>query len=72
MSGNEHESANSRSNTGLIVGGILTVLTIVEYFVAVGMTDNLIWLLIIAIAKAWLILKYFMHIGALWSEGGEH
>lgn len=56
---------------GWIVGLILAVLTIIEYFVAVGVSRNLLWLTVIGVAKAWLILKYFMHIDQLWS-GEEH
>lgn len=63
---------DSRLKTGWVVGAILTVLTIGEYFVAVEVTNNLIWLVLFAIAKSWLILQYFMHIQHLWKEGGHH
>ncbi len=63
---------DSRLKTGWVVGGILAVLTLVEYWVAVAVTGNLVWLTILAVAKAWLILQYFMHIQALWKDGGHH
>jgi heme/copper-type cytochrome/quinol oxidase subunit 4 len=63
---------DSRLKTGWVVAAILTVLTIGEYIVAVEVTNNLIWLVLFAIAKSWLILKYFMHIQHLWNEGGHH
>ena len=62
----------SRLKTGWVVGAILTILTLVEYWVAVSVTGNLIWLVILAVAKGWLILQYFMHIQDLWKEGGHH
>jgi hypothetical protein len=50
---------------GLTVTAALTVLTIVEYLVAVNLTNPLLPLLPFVAAKGWLILDYFMHIRAL-------
>ncbi len=57
---------------GWIVAGGLTLLTLVEYWIATTVTGNLPYILVIAILKAWLILKYFMHISQVWDEEGEH
>jgi caa(3)-type oxidase subunit IV len=56
--------------TGWVVFLILAVLTAVEWFVAVLITANLPILIVIALAKAGLIVHYFMHIVRLW-QGGE-
>lgn len=50
--------------TGRTVFIGLAVLTIAEYAVAVSFTAVLV-LFILAVAKAWLIVVYFMHIGQL-------
>jgi len=55
-----------RLSTGTKVGLGLGVLTIVEYVLAVADTPGLLLILAaLAVAKGWLIVKYFMHIGQL-------
>lgn len=44
---------------------LLAVLTVVEYAVAVSLDSALILLFVVATAKAWLIVVYFMHIRQL-------
>lgn len=45
----------------------LAVLTVLEFLAAVGLTTGLLAVLaVIAVAKTWLILDYFMHIHHLW------
>jgi cytochrome c oxidase subunit 4 len=51
---------------GWIVGAILTVLTIVEYFIAIHMEGNFLPLTAFALAKVVLIVYFFMHINRLW------
>ena len=58
----------AKFRVGWIVGAVLAVLTIVEYIIAVEVTGNLPWLLIMAVVKAWLIVSYFMHVGQIWHE----
>jgi caa(3)-type oxidase subunit IV len=53
--------------TGRTVFIGLAVLTIAEYVVAVS-TRVVPLILILALAKAWLIVVYFMHIGQLRGE----
>ena len=55
-----------------VVGIILTVLTIVEYIIAVEMHDNFIPLAVIALVKAVAIVYYFMHFYRLWRAQEAH
>jgi len=54
---------------------ILTVLTILEYFAAVGLQGSSIGLLAvmtpIAALKAWAIFVYFMHLPKVWNGEEE-
>lgn len=57
-----------------IVFGVLVVLTIVEFIIA---TANLalvggVFLLLLALAKAGLIVQFFMHIYRLWRDEESH
>lgn len=52
---------------GLLVFLGLVMLTIIELAVAIA-TGSLVPLFILALAKAGLILNYFMHIRTVWSE----
>ncbi len=61
----------ARVQRGLLVAVGLAVLTIIEYIIAVGIDDPLIWLLPFAIAKGALIMEYFMHLSAVFGDG-EH
>jgi len=60
---------------GLIVIAILAVLTIVEYVLAISIDDTA-WLIgtltPFALAKAFLILWYFMHVPLIWLGEGGH
>jgi heme/copper-type cytochrome/quinol oxidase subunit 4 len=53
---------------GVVTFVILAVLTVVELWVSTATTGSPVFLFIIALAKAGLILWYFMHIFSLWSE----
>ncbi len=44
----------------------LAILTIVEYLLAITIDANLPILIVLAIAKAVLIVHYFMHLARLW------
>jgi len=55
---------------GLLVLLGLAVLTILEYLVSVYLTSVVI-ILLINLAKAGLILQYYMHVSSLWSEEGH-
>lgn len=57
----------------VVIGSLLTVFTIVEYIVAVNLHGQwallLAALLLAAVAKAWYIVRDFMHVAQIW--GGE-
>ncbi len=67
------QSADQQSKVmlGWQLAVALAVLTVIEYIVAVSLDDPLIWLLPFVVAKAALIMEYFMHFSALWGKG-EH
>ncbi|NQW20709.1 MAG: cytochrome C oxidase subunit IV family protein [Chloroflexi bacterium] len=66
-----HKSIQETLKTGWIVIGILAVMTVAEFIVAIAVDDKAILfalLLIAGLAKAWLIIQYFMHFGQLWEH----
>ncbi len=55
----------------IIIGIILALLTVIEYFMGlyhVGAT----LLMLIAALKAILVIYFFMHVSRLWTAEGEH
>jgi heme/copper-type cytochrome/quinol oxidase subunit 4 len=56
--------------TGVIVFLILAVLTAGEFYLA-SISSAVAGLLIIALIKAALIIRYFMHVNRLWAEEGH-
>jgi len=66
------EKKAAKLKTGWIVGAVLTIITLVEYWVAVAVTGNLPYLAIAGFGKAALIVYYFMHVSQIWDEGGDH
>jgi hypothetical protein len=56
---------------GLLIALALAVLTVIEYIIAVGIENPLIWLLPFIVAKGALIMEYFMHFSTA-LRGGEH
>jgi heme/copper-type cytochrome/quinol oxidase subunit 4 len=51
----------------------LVALTVIEYYVAVLHVPFMTTLLILAaVAKAALVVYFFMHVSRLWSQGEEH
>ena len=63
----DHASETSGPlGTGWAVFIGLAVLTIVEFFLAVSIDKNIPILAVFAIAKAGLIIHYFMHLARLW------
>ena len=60
---------------GLFVIGLLALLTILEFVVAIVLDDPLalvIGLTPFALAKAWFIIHYFMHVYKLWRGEEDH
>ncbi len=67
----ESSSQQDKVQLGIKVAVALAVLTVIEYVIAVSLDDPLIWLLPFVIAKAALIMEYFMHFSAV-LKGGSH
>ena len=66
-----HKTLQETLKIGWVVIGVLAIMTIAEYIVAVVVDDTAVLftlLLIVALAKAWLIIQYFMHFGQLWAH----
>lgn len=57
---------------GIIVAAVLAVLTLLEYFVATGMSGATLLLVALAVVKGALVAWYFMHIYSLWTEEESH
>jgi hypothetical protein len=57
---------------GVMVLIALAVLTGIEYYVSFMPNGGTTLLFVIALAKAWAIMKYFMHVTTLWSKEGGH
>jgi heme/copper-type cytochrome/quinol oxidase subunit 4 len=56
---------------GVIIFAILSVLTVIEYFLGVYESPSiLLW--IIALVKAGLVLWYFMHLPRVFNPEGDH
>lgn len=60
-----------RRRIGWAVFWALVVLTVIEYLIAVNLSKVLLWMIPLAIAKAALIVVYFMHIRELWHAEEE-
>ncbi len=65
------DSFEATTKMGIKVAIGLAVLTLIEYFIAVGVTGPIwIWLSPFLVAKAWLIMDYYMHVRDV--TGGGH
>jgi len=67
----DNESMRKAIRKGVIAALLLAVLTVIEFFVAVGVEEPLIPLLPFLALKGWIILDSFMHVRAVFSDG-EH
>jgi hypothetical protein len=57
--------------TGIIVALVLAVLTAFEFWLA-HVNSGVTFLMLIAAAKAILVVWFFMHVKRLWSAEGGH
>lgn len=64
------ENKSSALMQGVVIFVYLTVLTVIEYFIAVAF-DAVPLLIVVAIAKAGLVMYYYMHIYKLNDDDGE-
>lgn len=67
----DNEAMRKAIRKGVIAAVLLGVLTVIEFFVAIGLEEPLIALLPFIALKGWIILDSFMHIRAVFSDG-EH
>lgn len=67
----DRDGLRKDSRKGIIGALWLAVLTVIEFFIAVGGDGEpwLLWALLpFVLLKGWIILDTFMHIRALWSD----
>ena len=57
--------------TGILIVLVLAVLTVVEFYIAL-VTHSVVFLMLIAAAKAILVIWFFMHVKRLWAPEGSH
>jgi heme/copper-type cytochrome/quinol oxidase subunit 4 len=67
----EEHKQSEHMRTGWIVFGLLAALTAVEIWVSLSVTPSLPYLVVTSIAKAALIVIYFMHVSETWHRGGN-
>jgi len=66
----DNGAIKKETRKGVIAAVILTVLTVIEFFIATELANPLLPLLPFVAVKGWIILDTFMHVRALW--GGDH
>ncbi len=64
-------SKDAALRAGVVIGLVLAVITVVEYYVA-GMSIAVVGVMTTAALKTVIILQRYMHIGNLWSQESEH
>jgi hypothetical protein len=67
----DQEGLRKTTRKGLIAAALLAVLTVIEYFVAIGLDDPLLALIPFVMLKGWIILDVFMHVKQVFREGGH-
>ena len=68
----DSEALKKATKKGVIAAVLLAVLTIIEYFVAIGVEEPLLPLLPFVVIKGWIILDAFMHVRAVFHDGEDH
>lgn len=64
-------SKDAALRAGVVIGLVLAVITVVEYYVS-GMSIAVVGVMTTAALKTIIILQRYMHIGNLWSQESEH
>ncbi|MEN8041902.1 MAG: hypothetical protein ABFR95_10410 [Actinomycetota bacterium] len=59
---------NKAARKGLIAAALLAILTVIEFFVAIGFENPLLPLMPFVLLKGWIILDSFMHVRAVFGE----
>ena len=62
--------AGYRQGVMVLIG--LAVLTVLEFVIAVILQGSVSLLFILVLAKAGLILQYYMHVNSVWSDEEAH
>jgi heme/copper-type cytochrome/quinol oxidase subunit 4 len=70
--GAQAETRRRDYRQGFMVLVGLAVLTGLEFLVASALGGSTVFLFILALAKAGIILQYYMHVDRLWSEEEAH
>lgn len=65
------EKRSAAYRLSVMVGVVLAILTIVEYFAAIYMPSTVV-LFLLALFKAVAVLNYFMHVSRLWRQEEGH
>jgi len=68
----DSEALKKATRKGVTAALMLAVLTVIEYFIAVGVEDPLLPLLPFVAIKGWIILDAFMHVRAVFHSGDDH
>ena len=66
------DTKSKRIRSGYVTIGALAVLTAVEYIISISMSGTVLYLSVIAVAKAGLILNHFMHVAQVRYQEGGH
>jgi hypothetical protein len=64
----DYEGLKKATRKGLIAALLIAILSIIEYFIAISVTNPLWVLMPFVVLKGWIILDTFMHVRAIWSE----
>jgi hypothetical protein len=67
----DREGMKKATRKGVIAAVLLAVLTVIEFFVAIGLDDPLLALIPFVLLKGWVILDVFMHVRQVFREGGH-
>ena len=67
----DREGLREATRRGLVAAVLLAVLTVIEFFVAIGLDDPLLALIPFVVLKGWIILDTFMHVKAVFGEAGH-
>jgi hypothetical protein len=67
----DQDALRKVSRKGIVAAVLLAVLTVIEFFVAIGLEDPLLALLPFVVLKGWIILDTFMHVRAVF-DGVDH
>lgn len=65
----DREGFRKASRKGVIAAVLLAVLTVIEYYISIGVERPLLPLIPFVALKGWVILDAFMHVRAVFGTG---